>query len=191
MSFALVLVHLGVGAVWLGWMSYSLFVVGPRVARVLPDPARAEDLYRELGAGNRWRVIGLIATLAASGVGLLFVQSGHSYGWWIAIVAKVAAAGRGLGPVLVGVVAGLAPAGVRAARGTTGGAGAVPQGGDRDDRLVGAAFVLGVAATHLLYATLRAQTTACTPPRRSPARNTQFRTHREPVDTWRTEYCAG
>src|SRR5258707_14341113 len=89
MSFALVLVHLGVGAAWLGSMGYSLFVVQPRVSRVLPDPVRAEELYRELGAGNRWRVVGLIAVLAASGAGLLFVQNGHSYGWWFTIVAKV------------------------------------------------------------------------------------------------------
>jgi Flp pilus assembly protein TadB len=88
-SFVLVLVHLGIGALWLGSMAYSLFVVQPRIARVLPDPVRAEDLYRELGAGNRWRVIGLIGVLALSGVGLLFVQSGHSMVWWVAIGAKV------------------------------------------------------------------------------------------------------
>jgi hypothetical protein len=91
MSFALILVHLGVGALWLGSMSYSLFVVQPRVARVLPDPAQAEELYREFGAGNRWRVIGLIATLAVTGVGLavvIVVQNGQSVAWWLAIGAK-------------------------------------------------------------------------------------------------------
>jgi len=88
MSFVLVLLHLGVGAMWLGSMGYSLFVVQPRVRRMLPDPARAEELYRELGAGNRWPVIGLIALLAATGIGLLFVHGGHSYGWWLTIVAK-------------------------------------------------------------------------------------------------------
>jgi Flp pilus assembly protein TadB len=89
MSFALVLVHVGVGALWLGSMGYSLYVVQPRVRRVLPDPVRAEELYRELAAGNRWRVIGLIAILAASGVSLLFIHTGHSYGWWITIGLKV------------------------------------------------------------------------------------------------------
>jgi putative copper export protein len=49
----LVLAHLGVATAWLGAMACSLFVVQPRVPRVLPDPARAEELYRELGAGNR------------------------------------------------------------------------------------------------------------------------------------------
>lgn len=70
-------------------MAYSLFVVQPRVVRVLPDPVRAEDLYRELGAGNRRLVIGLIALLALSGVGLLFVQSGHTWIWWLTIGLKV------------------------------------------------------------------------------------------------------
>jgi hypothetical protein len=89
MSFVLVLVHLGVAAVWLGSMGYSLFVVQPRIRRVLPDPVRAEELYRELAAGNRWRVIGLIAALAASGIALVFVHDGHSYGWWLTIWLKV------------------------------------------------------------------------------------------------------
>ena len=93
MTFGLLLVHLGVGAGWLGGMLYSLFVVQPRVPRVLPDPARAEEFYRELGAGNRWRVVGLIAALAVSGAGLLLlpsVRSGHSGLWWAAVGAKVA-----------------------------------------------------------------------------------------------------
>jgi hypothetical protein len=88
MSFALVLVHVGVGALWLGSMGYSLFVVQPTVRQVLPDPVRSEELYRELAAGNRWRVIALIAVLAASGVGLVLVHDGHSYGWWITIGLK-------------------------------------------------------------------------------------------------------
>jgi hypothetical protein len=89
MSFALVLVHVGVGALWLGSMGYSLFVVQPRVRRVLPDPVSAEEFYRELAAGNRWRVIGLIAVLAGSGFGLLFIHNGRSYGWWVTIGLKV------------------------------------------------------------------------------------------------------
>jgi hypothetical protein len=69
----LIAVHLGVGALWLGSMAYSLFVVQPRVARLLPDPMRAEDVYRELAAGNRWRVVALIATLGGTGVALALV----------------------------------------------------------------------------------------------------------------------
>src|SRR5258705_8243534 len=91
MNFVLVLVHAGVGALWLGSMIYSLFVVQPRVARVLPDPVQAEELYRELGAGNRWRVIGLMGVLAATGVGLLLpLHSGRSVGWWASVGVQAA-----------------------------------------------------------------------------------------------------
>ena len=124
MSFGLILVHLGVGAGWLGGMRYSLFVVQPRFARVLPDPARAEELYRELGrrqpvAGDR----------AHRGAGGQRSRPAVRPEWTLVRLVgrdrgEGAAAGRGVGAVLVGVVAGLAAAGVRAAGGTAGGAGA-------------------------------------------------------------------
>lgn len=88
MSFLLLVVHLGAAVAWLGAMGYSLFVVQPRIARALPDPVRAEELYRELGAGNRWPVVGLIAVLAVSGAGLIIVHDGRSYGWWLAVGGK-------------------------------------------------------------------------------------------------------
>jgi hypothetical protein len=87
--FLLLLPHVGVAALWLGSMAYSLFVVQPRVARLLRDPGRAEEIYRELGAGNRWRVIGLIAALWVTGILLVIVHKG-SVGtlWWSAVAAK-------------------------------------------------------------------------------------------------------
>jgi hypothetical protein len=92
------LAHAGIGAVWLGAMSYSLFVVQPRVARLYGTPERAEEIYRELGAGNRWRVIGILALIAASGAGLAVTASGGDGWWWAAVAAKVAllAAAAGL-----------------------------------------------------------------------------------------------
>jgi uncharacterized membrane protein len=90
MALLLTLLHVGVATLWLGGMTYSLAVVQPRVPRVLGDPARAEDLYRELASGNRWRVVGLIAVLAASGAALAaFVGRGQSAGWWAAVAVKV------------------------------------------------------------------------------------------------------
>jgi hypothetical protein len=86
--YLLLLVHAGVGAVWLGSMTYSLFVVQPRVPRVLRDPAAAEEMYRELAAGNRWRVVALIGTLAASGGGLVALATRHSTRWWVLVAAK-------------------------------------------------------------------------------------------------------
>jgi hypothetical protein len=97
-TFVLLLAHIGVGALWLGSMLYSLFVVQPAVARVLPEPVQAEDVYRELGAGNRWKVATLIAALALSGAGLVVttdagaasVVSGRSLGWWLLVGTKTA-----------------------------------------------------------------------------------------------------
>ncbi|MBO0870891.1 MAG: hypothetical protein J2P15_20245 [Micromonosporaceae bacterium] len=86
--YLLVLAHAGIGAVWLGSMAYSLFVVQPRVPRVLSDPAAAEEMYRELAAGNRWRVVALIGTVAASGAGLVAVAAGRTAGWWVLVAAK-------------------------------------------------------------------------------------------------------
>jgi len=82
----LISVHLGVGSLWLGSMAYSLFVVQPRVARLMRDPVRAEELYRELAAGNRWRVVALIATLGLSGAALVPLTGPNTAG----VVAKAA-----------------------------------------------------------------------------------------------------
>jgi len=84
----LVLAHAGPAAIWLGSMAYSLFVVQPRIARVLRDPEQAEDLYRELGAGNRWRVIGLIGLIGVAGAGLVAVDPEDGAGWWVVIAVK-------------------------------------------------------------------------------------------------------
>jgi hypothetical protein len=84
------LAHLGVGALWFGSMAYSLFVVQPRIATMMSDPARAEEVYRTLAAGNRWRVVGLIAALWVTGGVLVAFHNGPTgTGWWLAIGAKV------------------------------------------------------------------------------------------------------
>jgi hypothetical protein len=90
----LVVIHAGVAALWLGSMAYSLFVVQPRLAGMLgttggDDPARVEDAQRELAQGNRWPVVGLIAVLWLTGIGLVLVDAGD--GWWWAGVALKAA----------------------------------------------------------------------------------------------------
>ena len=151
MEILLALAHAGTGAAWVGSMAYSLFVVQPRLARLLPA-ATTEDVYRELAAGNRWRVIGLIATLALSGAGLAAVPPGvaHRSGWWTAlVVAKVVllvaasalfwwVSWRGWPRRIFALPAEL-PALQRRFRHV-----AVVMCG-----LVGAAFALGVIATHL------------------------------------------
>lgn len=73
MRAVLILVHAGVAALWLGSMAYSLFVVQPKLSRIAGgDPSRVEEMHRELAQGNRWPVVGLIATLWVSGA--LLVQ---------------------------------------------------------------------------------------------------------------------
>ena len=62
----LILVHAGVGALWLGAMAYSLFTVQPKIAAMVGgDAERVEDAQRILAHGNRWRVVGLIGALWA------------------------------------------------------------------------------------------------------------------------------
>jgi Flp pilus assembly protein TadB len=88
MTFVLLVVHLGAAVAWLGAMAYSLVVVQPRIARAVPDPTRAEEIYRELAAGNRWPVVGMLGGLALTGAGLVWLAGGRSSAWWAAIVAK-------------------------------------------------------------------------------------------------------
>jgi Flp pilus assembly protein TadB len=90
MEIVVSLVHAGVGAIWLGSMAYSLFVAQPRIARVLAA-GQTEDVYRELAAGNRWRVVALIATLALSGLALVAIvdRPAHPGLWWSLVAAKM------------------------------------------------------------------------------------------------------
>jgi len=93
---AVVLVHAGVAALWLGAMAYSLFTVQPKLAAMTGggDPGRVEDAQRILAHGNRWRVVALIATLWASGAALVALDPGD----WAVVGAKAAllAAASGL-----------------------------------------------------------------------------------------------
>jgi hypothetical protein len=68
---ALVVIHAGLAAVWLGGMAYSLTVVQPKVARFFAtDDDRHEEFVALIAEGNRWQVIVLIAALAGSGLAL-------------------------------------------------------------------------------------------------------------------------
>jgi hypothetical protein len=75
------IVHAGLAAAWVGGMAYSLFVVQPKLKKFF---AAAEDdreaLTAVIAAGNRWKVLGLIAVIAASGLVLLALDNRH---WWL------------------------------------------------------------------------------------------------------------
>lgn len=88
MRLILVLIHAGAGAMWMGAMGYSLFSVQPKLSRLAGgDPERIEEMHRELAHGNRWRVVGVIAVLWTSGVGLVIVDPGG----WVLVSLKAAA----------------------------------------------------------------------------------------------------
>lgn len=88
-------VHAVVGALWFGAMVYSLFVVQPRLPRMV-SADRVEDAQRELAAGNRWPVVGLIGVLWISGgvlalgswglfalVKALLLGAASALFWWV------------------------------------------------------------------------------------------------------------
>jgi hypothetical protein len=90
----LAVVHLLVAAIWFGAMAYSLGVVQPRARRFFADsPQTYEDLATTLAAGARWKVIGMLVVLAATGAGLVavtVVDSPTRTGWWWALIAAKA-----------------------------------------------------------------------------------------------------
>jgi hypothetical protein len=143
------LVHITVGALWFGAMVYSLGVVQPRMSRLFREPTKAEDVYRELAAGNRWRVVAMIATIGGSGAMLAWlVRERADALWWTLVGAKVAllvaaaalfwwVSWRGW-PMRIFALPGELPALQRRFRRV-----AVLM-----TLLVGGAFVLGVIATH-------------------------------------------
>ena len=95
----LIVAHAGVGALWLGSMAYSLFIVQPRLAGLFRDPAGVERAHQHLAAGNRWPVAGMISALWLSGAGLVALGGGGAeLGWWIGVTVKTAllAAATGL-----------------------------------------------------------------------------------------------
>ncbi|MFC0624188.1 hypothetical protein [Kribbella deserti] len=70
------IIHAGLAAAWVGGMAYSLFVVQPKLRRYFgSDEHGREALTMMIAAGNRWKVLGLIAVIAASGLVLLWRTS--------------------------------------------------------------------------------------------------------------------
>lgn len=86
----LLVAHVSMAALWLGAMAYSLFLVQPRLARMLGnDPARLEDAQRELAAGNRWPVVGMIVVLWLTGAAMVAqAAADQPIGWWVGVGAK-------------------------------------------------------------------------------------------------------
>jgi Flp pilus assembly protein TadB len=87
MTLLLAIVHVGLAAAWVGGMAYSLFVVQPKLKKYFgKDADGREALTTVIASGNRWKVIGLIAAIALSGIGLLLIKPDH---WQIHAVKGV------------------------------------------------------------------------------------------------------
>lgn len=83
----LAIAHAGLAAAWVGGMAYSLFVVQPKLRRYFgADEEGREGLTTVIASGNRWKVVGLIAAIALTGVVLLVLAPEH---WWIHAVKGV------------------------------------------------------------------------------------------------------
>ena len=81
MTALVAIIHAGLAAAWVGGMAYSLFVVQPKLKRYFgPDQEGRETLTAVIASGNRWKVVGLIAAIALSGLVLLLMRPEH---WWI------------------------------------------------------------------------------------------------------------
>jgi Flp pilus assembly protein TadB len=81
MTAVVAIIHAGLAAAWVGAMAYSLFVVQPKLKKYFgPDQEGRETLTAVIASGNRWKVVGLIAAIALSGLTLLLMQHDH---WWI------------------------------------------------------------------------------------------------------------
>lgn len=87
---ALVLIHAGIGAVWLGAMAYSLLVVQPRAHRFFADPLEYEQFAATVAAGARWKVLAMMAALALTGAALawLGIADGRPAAWTGLVIAK-------------------------------------------------------------------------------------------------------
>jgi len=71
----LALAHLGIAAIWLGSMTYSLMVVQPRVGRFFTDETRREEFLVLLANGNRRPVVALVSVLVVTAGGLAVLTS--------------------------------------------------------------------------------------------------------------------
>lgn len=75
MTALIAIVHAGLAAAWVGGMTYSLFVVQPKLKKYFgPREEDREHLTAVIASGNRYKVLALIGVIAATGVVLLLLD---------------------------------------------------------------------------------------------------------------------
>lgn len=83
----LAVIHGLVGAVWLGSMVFSLFVLQPRARAFFENQGEREAFFAAVGHGARWKVLSALAALAITGVGLALIRWPRpESSWWFALV---------------------------------------------------------------------------------------------------------
>ena len=81
MTALVAILHAGLAAAWVGGMTYSLFVVQPKLKKYFgPREEDREHLTAVIASGNRYKVLALIGVIAATGVILLLLDPDD---WWI------------------------------------------------------------------------------------------------------------
>jgi uncharacterized membrane protein len=76
-----------VGAIWLGSMAFSLFVMQPRARAYFENQSDLEAFFATMGHGARWKVLLALGVLAVTGIGLAVVRWTHaSSSWWLTLV---------------------------------------------------------------------------------------------------------
>jgi uncharacterized membrane protein len=87
------IVHVLAGAAWFGAMFYSLFVLHPRAARYLGNPAEFETFIATVSQGARWSVLAAFGLVGGSGIGLIALamlqdSDAISAGWLLILGIK-------------------------------------------------------------------------------------------------------
>ena len=83
-------IHVSAAAAWFGAMLYSLAVLHPRAARYFRSSEELEEFIATLSQGARWKVLGILGVIAATGAALLFISSPGSRLWWLLMFIKFA-----------------------------------------------------------------------------------------------------
>jgi hypothetical protein len=93
-------IHALAGAIWLGAMVYSLFLLHPRAQRYFAKARDFEDFIAFVSHGARWKVLGGLAVIAATG-GVLTVLSwpqgdSSQWFWFLGVKSSLFLAALGL-----------------------------------------------------------------------------------------------